>query len=224
MPFAFLAAERGEPIAAIGTTTFRQPYKPVTFGAIAGQHVGGHGSCRAGVQPRCTAGTGRQNATFEPVGDWVRAPRSYPKDRRKFSRTRSSASPWRPAPNIGVLDASTLGKIDVRGKPIAREFLNRVYTNAWIETGAWASCRYGLMLGEDGMVTDDGVTACIADDHFHMTTTTGGAARRPWNAGGLSPDRMAGSRCLSDDRQPSNGPSQLDMRTGKPPDLMRDLL
>ncbi len=38
-------------------------------------------------------------------------------------------------------------------------------------------CRYGLMLGEDGMVMDDGVTACLADDHFHMTTTTGGAAR-----------------------------------------------
>jgi len=57
-----------------------------------------------------------------------------------------------------------------------RAFLNRVYTNAWSKL-APGKCRYGLMLGEDGMVMDDGVTACLADDHFHMTTTTGGAAR-----------------------------------------------
>ena len=60
--------------------------------------------------------------------------------------------------------------------PDAREFLNRVYTNAWLKLGV-GKARYGLMLGEDGMVMDDGVTVCLADDHFHMTTTTGGAAR-----------------------------------------------
>jgi sarcosine oxidase subunit alpha len=76
---------------------------------------------------------------------------------------------------IGLLDASTLGKVDIKGKD-AREFLNRVYTNAWRKL-APGRCRYGLMLKEDGMVFDDGVTACLADDHFHMTTTTGGAAR-----------------------------------------------
>ncbi|HSG94691.1 MAG TPA: glycine cleavage T C-terminal barrel domain-containing protein, partial [Afifellaceae bacterium] len=51
-----------------------------------------------------------------------------------------------------------------------------VYTNAWMKL-APGKCRYGMMLGEDGMVIDDGVTACLADNHFHMTTTTGGAAR-----------------------------------------------
>ena len=74
----------------------------------------------------------------------------------------------------GVLDASTLGKIDVHG-PDAREFLGRVYTNAWAKLAPGA-CRYGLMCGEDGMLMDDGVTACLAEDRFHMTTTTGGAA------------------------------------------------
>ena len=56
------------------------------------------------------------------------------------------------------------------------EFLNRVYTNAWtkLEVGR---CRYGLMLRDDGMVFDDGVTARLGAGHFHMTTTTGGAAR-----------------------------------------------
>jgi sarcosine oxidase subunit alpha len=73
------------------------------------------------------------------------------------------------------MDASTLGKIDIRGKDV-REFLNRVYANAWTQL-APGKCRYGLMLDENGMVMDDGVTACISDNHFVMTTTTGGAAR-----------------------------------------------
>ena len=74
----------------------------------------------------------------------------------------------------GLLDASTLGKIDVKG-PDAAEFLNRIYTNSWLKLGI-NKCRYGLMCKDDGMVMDDGVTTRLADDHFHMTTTTGGAA------------------------------------------------
>jgi sarcosine oxidase subunit alpha len=112
-------------------------------------------------------------AVFEPVGDWLRA-RAYPKPGETFAAAvQRESRAARTA--IGVLDASTLGKIDVRG-PDAREFLNRVYTNAWLKL-APGKARYGLMLGEDGMVMDDGVTVCLADDHFHMTTTTGGAAR-----------------------------------------------
>src|SRR5690606_29232700 len=37
-------------------------------------------------------------------------------------------------------------------------------------------CRYGLMLDENGMVKDDGVTARLGERHFLMTTTTGNAA------------------------------------------------
>jgi sarcosine oxidase subunit alpha len=76
--------------------------------------------------------------------------------------------------SVGILDASTLGKIDIQG-PDAAEFLNRIYTNAWLKLGV-GRCRYGLMLKEDGMVMDDGVTTRIGENHFHMTTTTGGAA------------------------------------------------
>ncbi|MHA1189560.1 MAG: sarcosine oxidase subunit alpha family protein [Alphaproteobacteria bacterium] len=168
--FAFIASERGEQIQAIGSTTFRQPYKPVPFGAIAGQHVGDL------FAPRRTtpmhAWHTAQNPVFETVGEWLR-PRAFPRPGESFHETvQREAKAART--DIGVLDASTLGKIDVRG-PDAREFLNRVYTNAWMKL-APGRCRYGLMLGEDGMVSDDGVTACLADDHFHMTTTTGGAA------------------------------------------------
>jgi len=76
--------------------------------------------------------------------------------------------------SLGVLDATTLGKIDIQG-PDSAEFLNRVYTNAWSKLGV-GKCRYGLMLGEDGMVRDDGVTSRLGVNHFLMTTTTGNAA------------------------------------------------
>jgi sarcosine oxidase subunit alpha len=77
--------------------------------------------------------------------------------------------------SVGIFDASTLGKIEVVG-PDAAEFLNRLYTNPWkaLEPGR---CRYGLLLKEDGFITDDGVSARLAPDRFHLTTTTGGAAR-----------------------------------------------
>ena len=60
---------------------------------------------------------------------------------------------------VGILDASTLGKIDIQG-PDAAEFLNRIYTNAWSKL-AIGKCRYGLMLKEDGMIFDDGVLCLL---------------------------------------------------------------
>src|SRR5690606_17757265 len=75
---------------------------------------------------------------------------------------------------VGILDATTLGKIEIVG-PDAAELLNRVYTNAWSKL-AVGRCRYGLMLKEDGMVMDDGVTSRLAEQRFLMTTTTGNAA------------------------------------------------
>ncbi len=168
--FAILAAKQGKSIPELGITTFRQPYKPVTMGALAGQHVGDF------LSPRRTTPMHEwheaNGALFEPVGDWLR-PWVFPQKGESFEETlmretRAARS------SLGVLDASTLGKIDVRG-PDARVFLSRVYTNAWMKLKP-GHCRYGLMLGEDGMVKDDGVTACITDEHFHMTTTTGGAA------------------------------------------------
>ena len=111
-------------------------------------------------------------AKFENVGQWKR-PWYYPKSKetmheavqRESKAARDSA---------GILDASTLGKIDIQGTD-ASEFLNRVYTNAWSKLQI-GKCRYGLMLNEDGMVYDDGVTTRLGENHYIMTTTTGGAA------------------------------------------------
>ena len=75
---------------------------------------------------------------------------------------------------LGVCDVTTLGKIDVKG-PDAAEFLNRVYTNAWLKLPV-GKARYGAMLREDGIVMDDGTTTRISENHYHMTTTTAQAA------------------------------------------------
>jgi sarcosine oxidase subunit alpha len=157
--------------AAAGTTTFRPPYTPVSYGALAGRDIG------ALADPvRTTAMHAwhvEAGAVFEDVGQWKR-PWYYPKPGESmYDAVNREVKAARTC--IGILDASTLGKIDIQG-PDAAEFLNRIYTNAWTKLEIGRS-RYGLMCKEDGMVFDDGVTTRLAADHFHMTTTTGGAAR-----------------------------------------------
>ena len=168
---AILAGSLGAPIPEVGTTTFRPPYEPVTFGAIAGRDVG-HLADPVRRTP-IHASHEENGAVFEDVGQWKR-PFYYPRpgETKDDAVVRECLAVREAA---GIMDASTLGKILVCG-PDAREFLNRVYTNAWdrLEAGR---CRYGLMLGEDGMVLDDGVTSCLSPDRFLMTTTTGNAAR-----------------------------------------------
>ena len=157
-------------IPSIGATTYRPPYSPVTFGAIAGRTVGSlYDPIRRTPMHVWHQANG---AAFENVGQWKRAwyyPRAGEEMHDAVNREVKAA---REA--LGIFDGSTLGKIDIQG-PDAAEFLNRVYTNAWLKLGV-GRCRYGLMLGEDGMVMDDGVTSRLGDNHFHMTTTTGGAA------------------------------------------------
>ena len=166
-----LADELGRPLNEVGTTTFRPPYTPVTFGALAGRDIG------ALAEPVRTtplhAWHVRTGAKFEDVGQWKR-PRYYPRGGENMAQ--AVARECRHVrTGVGLLDASTLGKIELKG-PEVGEFLNRIYSNRFDNLPV-GRCRYGLMLGEDGMVFDDGVTARIAENHWYMTTTTGGAAR-----------------------------------------------
>ena len=160
----------GTKVGELGTTTFRPPYTPLTFGTIVGRNVGEYFD----VFRKTPIHNWHieNNAEFENVGQWKRA-WYYPKgneDMYEAVQRESKAA----RENAGILDASTLGKIDIQGTD-ASEFLNRVYTNAWSKL-AIGKCRYGLMLNEDGMVYDDGVTTRLNDNHYIMTTTTGGAA------------------------------------------------
>ncbi|WP_428241885.1 sarcosine oxidase subunit alpha [Gynuella sp.] len=168
---AIAAKALGRSIPETGTTVFRPNYTPVTFGAIAGRN------CDDLFDPeRYTAMHDwhlRNNAMFEDVGQWKR-PWYYPKAGESMA-VAVNRECLAVRQGVGILDASTLGKIDIQGRD-AREFLGRIYTNAWAKL-AVGKCRYGLMCGEDGMVFDDGVTSCLGEHHFLMTTTTGGAAR-----------------------------------------------
>ncbi|MBE0489649.1 MAG: sarcosine oxidase subunit alpha family protein [Halomonas sp.] len=165
-------------IPEVGTTVFRPNYTPVTFGAIAGRH------CRDLFDPeRYTAlhqWHVENGAEFEDVGQWKR-PWYFPQVRpdavngeRESMAEAVARECLAVREKVGILDASTLGKIDIQG-PDAREFLARIYTNKW-EKLAVGKCRYGLMCRDDGMLMDDGTTSCLGENHFLMTTTTGGAA------------------------------------------------
>ena len=158
-------------VAQVGTTVYRPAYSPVSFGALAGPFTGDtFAPVRTTPIHDAHVAAG---ARFEPVGQWQRAwyyPRAGESIADCVARECTAA---RTA--VAVMDASTLGKIQVDG-PDAREFLGRIYANALAGLRP-GHCRYGLMLDENGMVMDDGVIACLTDTRFLLTTTTVGAAR-----------------------------------------------
>ncbi len=157
-------------VPAVGHTTFRPPYTPVTIGAIVGREIDKHS--KATRKSPMHFWHEKNNAVFVDAGIWLR-PRYYKQDNEGlFEASKREAENVRK--NVGVCDVTTLGKIDVKG-PDAAEFLNRVYTNAWLKLPV-GKARYGLMLREDGIVMDDGTTTRISENHYHMTTTTAQAA------------------------------------------------
>jgi len=168
---AVLADALNSEIPQVGTTTFRPPYHPISFGAIAGD---ARGELFKPIRKSPIHDWTEQNGGFwEPVADW-RRPYCYQKNgetvkdavTREINTTRNS---------VGLLDASTLGKIIVKG-PDAGKFLDMLYTNMMssLKTGR---CRYGLMCSENGFLSDDGVVARLSDDTFLCHTTSGGSDR-----------------------------------------------
>ena len=166
---AVLAGALNADIPAVGTTTFRPPYTPISMGAIAG-------AARDEIfQPvRQTPMHDwhiEQGAYMEPVGQW-RRPYCYPRAdethqdavAREIRQTRNS---------VGLLDASTLGKLLVQG-PDAAKFLDMLYTNM-MSTLKIGKCRYGLMCLENGFLMDDGVVVRLGEQSFLCHTTSGGA-------------------------------------------------
>lgn len=168
---AVLAGSLDAEIPKVGTTTFRPPYTPISLGAIAGEAAG-----KLFKPTRKTAIDGwheSHGAVFEPVADWRRA-YAYPAKgesvqqaiTREIIATRKS---------VGLFDASTLGKIIVKG-PDAGKFLDLLYTNM-MSTLKPGKCRYGLMCNENGFLMDDGVVVRLDEDTFLCHTTTGGSDR-----------------------------------------------
>jgi sarcosine oxidase subunit alpha len=168
---AVLSGSLNQAIPQTGTTTFRPPYTPISMGAIAGEARGEI------FQPlRKTpmdVWHGANGAYFEPVGLWRRTycyqrPGEGVHDavNREIVNTRGK---------VGMLDASTLGKLIVKG-PDAGRFLDMLYTGV-MSTLPVGKCRYGLMCSENGFLSDDGVVVRLSDDTWLCHTTSGGADR-----------------------------------------------
>ncbi|MGY5056158.1 sarcosine oxidase subunit delta family protein [Streptomyces sp. 900105755] len=160
----------GVDISALGLPTFRPPYTPVSFAALAGRNRGAlHDPVRTTALHGRHVGHG---ALFENVGQWKR-PWYYPRDGEDM--TTAVLRECRAArEGVAFMDASTLGKIDVQG-PDAAHFLDLLYTNM-MSTLKVGMIRYGVMCRPDGMMFDDGTVIRLAPDRFLVTTTTGNAA------------------------------------------------
>ncbi len=166
-----LAEARGVSPAAVGTTTYRPFYTPVSCGALAGS---ARGKDFQPVRKSPLHGWAEKNgAIFVEAGQWYRSA-WFP---------RPGEATWREAVDrevrtvrsaAGLCDVSTLGKIEIFGKDAA-EFIDRIYCNPFRKLPI-GRARYGIMLREDGMVYDDGTTSRLDEQHFFMTTTTALAA------------------------------------------------
>ena len=167
---AVLAEYLNKPIPEIGTTTFRPAYTPTTFGTIAGESVGDlYDPVRKTAIHDWHEAHG---APTENVGQWHR-PWYFPRPGEDLD-TAVARECLAVRNSLGIMDASTLGKIDARGPDVVK-FLERIYTHNVGKMGV-GRCAYGIMLGEDGMLMDDGVMARVDEFRFYLTTTTGGAA------------------------------------------------
>ncbi|RJE80527.1 sarcosine oxidase subunit alpha family protein [Paracoccus sp. JM45] len=166
---AVLSNALNQPIQATGTTTFRPPYTPLTLATIAAEAKGD------AFQPlrKTPMHDWHENhgVSWEPVGHWRRA-YCYPRGAEdRHAAVNREIMAVRNA--VGTLDASTLGKIIVKG-PDAGRFMDMLYTNM-MSTLPVGKCRYGLMCSENGFLMDDGVVARLSDDTWLCHTTTGGA-------------------------------------------------
>ncbi|MDB4132100.1 sarcosine oxidase subunit alpha family protein [Amylibacter sp.] len=168
---AILADSLNAEIPNVGTTTFRPPYHPISMGSIAGD---ARGELFKPIRKSPIHNWIEENGGFfEPVADW-RRPYCYQKNnetvkdsvQREILNTRT---------NVGLLDASTLGKIIVKG-PDAGKFLDMIYTNLMSNLKV-GHCRYGLMCTENGFLSDDGVVARLDENTFLCHTTSGGSDR-----------------------------------------------
>ncbi len=168
---AILADALDKEIPKVGTTTFRPPYTPISMASIGGE---ARGEVFQPIRQTPMHNWHDKNgADWEPVGHWRRTyayvrPGESVHDavNREVKNTRE---------NLGLLDASTLGKLIVKG-PDAGKFLDMLYTNM-MSTLKVGKCRYGLMCSENGFLIDDGVVARIDEDTWLCHTTTGGAER-----------------------------------------------
>ena len=157
-----VAGKTGRTVADVGVTTARPPFTAENLGVLAGPH---RTQCRRTPMHFRHVEAG---AIMQPVGAWWR-PSLYAGSGPRQETIEAEVSAVRR--DVGMLDVSTLGGLEVRG-PEAAELLNRLYTLRY-DTQAVGRVRYLLLANEMGSIVDDGVAYRIAEDHFYVTSTTG---------------------------------------------------
>jgi sarcosine oxidase subunit alpha len=163
---ALMALARKQSVEATGTTTFRPPYSPVAIGVLAGRSV--HGHFKPVRRTPLHDWHLRHNAEMLDVGLWKR-PLFYRQHGSAVSAA-SVAEMQQVRGAVGLVDVSTLGKIEVGG-PDALTFLDRVYVNSLGKLPVGKG-RYCIMLRDDGIVFDEGVVIRIAEQRFFLSTST----------------------------------------------------
>jgi len=145
-------------IPETGTTTSRPPYQPVTMGALAGRNYHAHKTIPTyGAQLRL------KPKKMTNLGDWLR-PEVYGDAAEECRAVHE---------RVGLIDVSTLGKIDLRGRDVVK-LLEKVYINSWANLKV-GRIRYGIMCDDSGIIFDDGTTARLGEQQYYMTTSTSGA-------------------------------------------------
>lgn len=145
-------------VAETGITTSRPPVTPVTMGALGGRLME-----PVRVSPMHDWHV-KHGAAMMNAGLWKR-PDHYGDPSAEVRAVRE---------RVGLIDVTPLGKFHLHG-PGVPSLLERVYTNRWQKLDI-GRVRYGLMVNEEGVVLDDGVTARLDDDFFYMTATSSGAS------------------------------------------------
>ena len=149
------AARTGRSIEETGTTTSRPPIRPISLGLLAGP-------ARMPIKLTPLDRAHRElGAKMMDLGPWKR-PHSYGSPQEECRAVRE---------RVGIIDVSTLGKLDVQGKD-APALLDKVYTHIFSNLPV-GRIRYGLLCSDSGMIVDDGTITRLAEDHYFVTTTTG---------------------------------------------------
>lgn len=160
----------GQTMDETGSTTSRPPLRPLTLGTLAGPlHMPVK---RTALHEKHILLGG----AMADVGPWKR-PHSYGPVSEEIAAVRE---------RVGIIDVSTLGKIDVQGVD-APALLDRVYTHRFSNLPV-GRIRYSLLCSDNGSIIDDGTITRLADSHYFITTTTANVDLMEewlkwWNAG-----------------------------------------
>lgn len=149
------SALTGRSVSETGATTARPPVKPVALGVLAGAD---HKPVKRTPMHH---GHRARDATWMDMGSW----------KRPLVYTSVAAECQAVHEGVGLIDVSTLGKLDLKGRDVA-SFLDWIHPNRFSDLKV-GRVRYRAMLDEAGTILDDGTVARLGPDRFFLTTGSG---------------------------------------------------